>query len=114
METKLQRKCPKDNNLLIVQDLWQTYYQILLRILLKEFIKLNADTNTMIKNVKLAESNKIAIAFLNAQTLRMINRIQMFMLYKNYEKTLRNDLLMRENFPTLISIFSCEKMFVPL
>ena len=44
-----------DYNLLMPQDLWQSHYQILLKILLKEFIKLNVNTNTMIKNVKLAE-----------------------------------------------------------
>ena len=42
-------------NLLIAQGLWQAHYQILSIIFLKEFIKLNLNTNMMIKNVKLAE-----------------------------------------------------------
>ena len=44
-----------DHNLVIPQDLWQSHYQILLKILLKEFKKLNVNMNTMIKNVKLSE-----------------------------------------------------------
>ena len=59
--------------MLIVQKLWQVYYQILLRILLKESIKLNLSTDTIIKKVKLAKLNtKIVTTFLNTQTLRMI------------------------------------------
>ena len=59
--------------MLIVQNLWQVYYQILLRILLKESIKLNLSTDTIIKKVKLAKLNtKIVTTFLNTQTLRMI------------------------------------------
>ena len=50
--------------LFIAKDLWEAYYQILLLILLKEFIKLNLNTDTMIKNVKLEELDiKIATAF---------------------------------------------------
>ena len=65
MEKKLQKPYPTDCNLLIGHDLWQARYQILL-ILLKEFIKLNADTNTMIKKMKLAKSNvNFETAFLN-------------------------------------------------
>ena len=37
-------------NLLTVQYLWQAHCQILLIILLKEFIELNANTDMMIKN----------------------------------------------------------------
>ena len=44
-----------DYNLLIVQNLWQAHYKVLLPILLKDFVKLNVNTNTMIKNIKLAE-----------------------------------------------------------
>ena len=59
-------------NLLIAQDLWQAHYRILSIILLKEFIKLNVDTDTVVKYVKLSELNKtIATAFLNIQTLKM-------------------------------------------
>ena len=72
-EKKLQKPYPIDYNSLKVQDLWQAYYQILLIILLKEFVKLNVNTNRMIKNVKLAELNtKIATLFLNKQTLKII------------------------------------------
>ena len=49
MEKKLQKSYLKDCNLLIAQELRQAHYQILLIILLKEFIKLNANMNTMIK-----------------------------------------------------------------
>ena len=58
---------------LTAQDLWQDYYyQILLIILLKEFIKLNVNTATMIKNVTLAELNTKVTAFLNKQTLNIV------------------------------------------
>ena len=56
-----------------MQDLWQAYYQILSIILLKEFIKLNVNKDTMAKHVKLAESNiNVATFFLIKQTLKMI------------------------------------------
>ena len=59
--------------LLIVQDLWPAHYQILSIIFLKEFIKLNVNMNTTIKNVKLVELyTKYATVFLNVQHLRMI------------------------------------------
>ena len=58
MEKKLQELYLKDYNFLKTQDLWQAHYQILLIILLKEFIKLNVNTDTMIKNVKLMKINK--------------------------------------------------------
>ena len=69
MEKKLQKPCPTDYNLLIAQDLW--LYQILLIILLREFMKINTNTNTMIlmiENVNFAVLNtKIATAFLHNQ-----------------------------------------------
>ena len=72
MEKKLQNSCPTGYNLLIVQDLSQGHYQVLLIILLTEFIKLSINTNTMIKNVKLAELNtNIATAFANTQTSKI-------------------------------------------
>ena len=62
---------PTHYNLLILQDLWQDYYQILLVILLKEFIKSNVIMNMVLKNVKLEQLNtKIVSAVLNKQTLR--------------------------------------------
>ena len=42
---------------LIVQDLWQTHYQILSTIFLKGFIELNVNLDIMIKNVKHVELN---------------------------------------------------------
>ena len=58
---------------LTAQDLWQDYYyQISLIILLKEFIKLNVNTATMIKNVTLAELNTKVTDFLNEQTLNIV------------------------------------------
>ena len=59
---------PTDYNLMIAQDLWQAYYQFLLITLLKEFIKLNENTDMIIRNLKLAELNiKIASAFANTK-----------------------------------------------
>ena len=52
-------------NLLIVQGLWQNYYQILSIILLNDFIELNVNLDTMIKNVKPEELQaKYATVFL--------------------------------------------------
>ena len=63
---KLSRLQFPDYNLLITQDLWQVHYQILLIILLKEFIKVKVNTAMMINNMKLAElSAKILSAVLN-------------------------------------------------
>ena len=49
MEKKLQKTYLTYNSLLIAKDLWQAHYQILPIIFLKEFIKLNVNTDTMIK-----------------------------------------------------------------
>ena len=74
MEKKLQKLYLTYYNLLTAQDLWQAHYQILSLIFLKELVKLNVNTDTMIKNVKPAESNiNIATVFLNTQTLQMIS-----------------------------------------
>ena len=63
---KISRLQFPDYNLLITQDLWQVHYQILLIILLKEFIKVKVNTDMMINNMKLAElSAKIVSAVLN-------------------------------------------------
>ena len=56
MEKKLQNIYLICYNLLLVHNLWQAHYQILI-IFQKEFIKLNVNTDTMIKNVKLTEVN---------------------------------------------------------
>ena len=70
MEKKIQKPYPTDYNLLIVQDLWQAHCQISLLMLLKEFIKLNVNTDMIIKNVKLVELNtKIESVALNTQAL---------------------------------------------
>ena len=73
MKKKLQKNYPRDCNLLIEEDLWQAHYQILSKIFLKEFIKLNVNTDTITKNVKIVELNiSIATLFLNTQILKMI------------------------------------------
>ena len=46
MDKKLQKIYLTYYNLLIVQDLWQVHYQILLIIFLKKIIKLNVNTDT--------------------------------------------------------------------
>ena len=56
MGQKLQKMYLTYYNLLIVQDLWQAHYQILSIIFLKEFIKLNVNSD-MKKNVKHVELN---------------------------------------------------------
>ena len=72
-KNKFQKLYLTDCNSLIVQDLLQAHHQIILITILKEFMKLNVNTNTMIKNVKYAELNrKIESTFLNTQTLKAI------------------------------------------
>ena len=72
-ERKSQKLYLKDYNLLTVQNLWQAHYKILVINPLKEFIELKVNTDTMIKNVKLAEVNtKIANAVLKTQILKVI------------------------------------------
>ena len=52
------------HNLLTVHDLWEVHSQTSSIIFLKELIKFNSNTDTMIKNVKLAELNiNIATVF---------------------------------------------------
>ena len=71
MEKKLQKPYYTDYNVLILQDLWNAHYQILSIIFLKEFIKFNINTNTVIKNVKLVGLNtNIATAFLKHKLKR--------------------------------------------
>ena len=70
---KLQKIYLTCYNLLIVQNLWQARYQILPIIFMKDFIKLNVNTYTIIKYVRLVELNiTITNAFLNSQILKMI------------------------------------------
>ena len=73
MEKRLQKAYLKYYNLLIARDLRQTHYQFLSIILLRKFIKLNVNTGTTIKNVKLLEIHtKYATVFLNTQISKMI------------------------------------------
>ena len=62
-EKKLQKLYLTYYNLLIVQGLWQTH-QTWSIIFLKEFIILNVNTDTMIKNVKLGELDMSCSYFL--------------------------------------------------
>ena len=72
-EKKSQKLYLTDCNSLTAQSLWQAYYQILLLTLLTEFMKLNINSDTIIKSVNFAELNiKIATTFLNTQILKTI------------------------------------------
>ena len=57
MKKKLKKPYLTDYNLLTTQDLLQAHDQIFAIMLLKSFIKLNVNMNTVIRNVKLAELN---------------------------------------------------------
>ena len=73
MEKKLLKIYLTYYSLLIAQDLWQDHYQILSIIFLKEFVKLNVNLDTMIKNMKIVELHtKYVTAFLNTKALKMI------------------------------------------
>ena len=118
MEKKLQKK----NNLteyysLIVQDLLQAHYQILLKILLKKFIKINVNMNTMKKKVKLGELN-INIARVQYADLEY-DLIEHKCCSSNYQKILmenwKNNFLIHINYLTKISISlfcCCKKVFI--
>ena len=74
MEKKTQKLYPTDCNFLIAQNLCKIHYQVLLIILLKEFIKSNVKINIIRKNVRRLELNtKIATAFSNTKTLILKN-----------------------------------------
>ena len=47
----------------MTQDLWQTYYQVLLIILMNKFIKLTVNTDMIIKNVKRLELNTKIVSY---------------------------------------------------
>ena len=73
MEKKLQKIYLTHYNLLRAQDLLQVHYQILSIIFLNEFLELNINSDTMIKNVKHMELNiSIATVFLNTQIINLI------------------------------------------
>ena len=52
MENESQKTYLTNYNLLLVQDSCQFYYQILLIMLLKEFIKLNVNMDMIIKKMQ--------------------------------------------------------------
>ena len=63
----------KDYHLLIAEDLWQAHYELLLIILLKEFIELNWNIDMAVKNASCVELNaKIVSGVLNIQMWKMI------------------------------------------
>ena len=73
MVKKLQKPYLTNYNLLIEQYLWQAHYEMLLINVLKEFTKLNANIDMIIKNAKRVESNTMIVsAVLNTRTLKMI------------------------------------------
>ena len=86
MDKKLQKSNLTDINFLIAQYLQSGHYQILLIILLKEFLKLNVKTEMTIKDTQLlAQDTKTVGGVLNPQELK-INRIEMFMLQQELPK----------------------------
>ena len=73
MKKKSQKPYLTDYNVLIVQDLWQALFQIVLVILLNELINLNVNMSMITKNVNFMELDRnIAAAFINTQTLKII------------------------------------------
>ena len=73
MKKKSQKPYLTDYNVLIVQDLWQALFQIVLVILLNELINLNVNMSMITKNVNFMELDRnIVAAFINAQTLKII------------------------------------------
>ena len=73
MEKKLQKIYLTYYNLLRTQDLLEVHYQILSIIFPNEFIELNVNSDTMMKNVKHVELNiSTTTAFLNTQIINMI------------------------------------------
>ena len=65
MEKKSQKLYLTYYNLLVAQDLWQAYYQILSITFLREFIELNVNMGMMRKNMRNVELNtSITTAFL--------------------------------------------------
>ena len=51
MEKKLYKPDLSDQKVFTSQDSWQAHYQILLKISLEEFIKLNINMDMIIKHV---------------------------------------------------------------
>ena len=84
-KNKKSQKNLTDYTLLMAQDLWQAHDQILLIILLKEFTKLNVNTNVIIKNVKLAEFTYTRILEYTNFKDELIES-KCLCCYKNYQK----------------------------
>ena len=115
MENKLQKIYPTDYSyrLLIVQNLWQALYHILSIIFLKEFIKLNVNTDTMIKNLKVEELN------ITITTVEYTNFKDHLTAYKclccnkkyqqKFDVKLKNDFFIYTSIlsTTIISLFYC-------
>ena len=73
MKKKSQKPYLTDYNILIVQDLWQALFQIVLVILLNELINLNVNMSMITKNVNFMKLDRnIATAFFNTQILKII------------------------------------------
>ena len=73
MEKEPQKPYFTNYNLLLAKDLRQIHNQILLIILLKEFIKLIENMNMIIKNAKCVELiTKIVSSVLKTQMLKTI------------------------------------------
>ena len=78
-----------DYNVLMMQYLWQAQYLALLISLLKELIKLNVNTSTTIKYVKLVEiSNKYSDRVLEYTDFKAdLIEYRCLCCNKNYQKT---------------------------
>ena len=68
MENKSEKPCITKFSLLIVQNLWLPHYQILLKILLKELIRLDVNMGMIHAEI----NTKIVIVILSTKALKMI------------------------------------------
>ena len=96
MEKKLQKIYHTYYNLLIAHNLWQVHYQILSIIFLKEFIELNVNLDTVIKNVKLVELNISIAVFLNTHFKDNLIEYKCSRCKKNYQQ--KFDAKLKERF----------------
>ena len=71
----------------MAKDLWQTHYQILLKILLKEFINLNVNMDIMIEKMKCLELNTKIVSAVEYTNVKddLIEYKRLFW-RKNYQK----------------------------
>ena len=106
---------------MIAQNLRQGHYQVLQKVLQKEFIKLNVDISIKRKNVKHLELHtNIASTLLNTQTLKMQSYTNVYVVTGIIEKSLkkiqRSDFLIHPNFVNAITInvfWCCKKGVYP-